>query len=143
MTRLVVGAVSFLHDLGALVTARLTGTSLTVVVISNDGGGIFSFLAQASTHDERIGLPANYERLFGTPHGIEIGPLVVAAGHRHLEVTGAGLAGALGAAIDTPGLTVLELRTDRTRNVELHRAAADAAQRALDRLPTAVAETPA
>lgn len=142
-TVLVVGDVSFLHDLGALVTARLTGVSLTVVVISNDGGGIFSFLAQASTHDDRIGLPANYERLFGTPHGIEIGPLVEAAGHRHLEVNGTGLAGALGAAIGTPGLAVLELRTDRTRNVELHRAAADAARRAVDRLPTAVTETPA
>ncbi len=44
---LVVGDVSFLHDLGALVTARITGVSLTVVLIANDGGGIFSFLPQA------------------------------------------------------------------------------------------------
>lgn len=131
---LVVGDVSFLHDLGALVTARLTGASLTVVVIANDGGGIFSFLPQATTHDDGVGLPANYERLFGTPHGIEIGPLVAAAGHRHVPVAPDGLAAALAEHLGTPGLTVLELRSDRARNVELHRAAAAAVQRTLGEL---------
>ncbi len=119
---LVVGDVSFLHDLGALVTARLTGTSLTVVVVQNDGGGIFSFLPQAATEDPGVGLPANYERLFGTPHGIDIGRLVEAAGHRHVAVDGRTLPDALAAAIGEPGLTVVELTTDRARNVELHRA---------------------
>jgi 2-succinyl-5-enolpyruvyl-6-hydroxy-3-cyclohexene-1-carboxylate synthase len=132
---LVVGDVSFLHDLGALVTARLTGASLTVVVVSNDGGGIFSFLPQAATIEPEVGLPANYERLFGTPHGIEIGPLVEAAGHRHVPVDHGSLAGALRDATTAGrGLTVLELRTDRTRNVELHRAAAAVVQEALARL---------
>jgi len=129
---LVVGDVSFLHDLGALVTARLTGVALTVVVIQNDGGGIFSFLPQAATVDPAVGLPANYERLFGTPHGIDIGPLVTAAGHRHLAVDGgAGLGSALAASLGQPGLQVIELRTDRARNVELHRAAAADVRRAL------------
>lgn len=133
---LVVGDVSFLHDLGALVTARLTGIPLTVVVIANDGGGIFSFLPQATTVDPAVGLPAAYERLFGTPHGVEIGPLVVAAGHRHVPVDHRTLCDELRAAVEArqPGLTVLELRTDRARNVELHRAAAAAVVNALGSL---------
>ena len=44
---LVVGDVSFLHDLNALVAARLHGLSATIVLVNNDGGGIFSFLPQA------------------------------------------------------------------------------------------------
>ena len=132
---LVVGDVSFLHDLGALVTARLTGASLTVIVVENDGGGIFSFLPQAATDDPAVGLPANYERLFGTPHGIAIGPLVEAAGHRHVAVDARSLADELRAAIGAPGLTVLELRTDRARNVELHRAATAAVAAILAEVP--------
>ena len=45
---LVVGDVSFLHDLNALVAAKLHGLSATIVLVNNDGGGIFSFLPQAS-----------------------------------------------------------------------------------------------
>jgi 2-succinyl-5-enolpyruvyl-6-hydroxy-3-cyclohexene-1-carboxylate synthase len=128
---LVVGDVSFLHDLGALVTARITGVSLTVVLIANDGGGIFSFLPQASTTAPDIGLPERYEQLFGTPHGIAAGPIVEAVGHRHRLVDHRSLAGALQESIGKPGLTVLELPTDRARNVELHRAAARVAAEAL------------
>ena len=46
---LVVGDLSFLHDLNALVAARLHGLSATIVLVNNDGGGIFSFLPQAAT----------------------------------------------------------------------------------------------
>ncbi|MFP5342532.1 MAG: 2-succinyl-5-enolpyruvyl-6-hydroxy-3-cyclohexene-1-carboxylic-acid synthase [Candidatus Limnocylindria bacterium] len=132
---LVVGDVSFLHDLGALVTARLLGVHLTVVVVHNDGGGIFSFLPQAATDAPGVGLPANYERLFGTPHGIAIGPLVEAAGHRHVPVDGASLRDALHDALTGEGLTVLELRTDRARNVGLHRTVAAAVRDTLEGLP--------
>ncbi len=128
---LVVGDVSFLHDLGALVTARITGVRLVVVLIANDGGGIFSFLPQAAADAPEIGLPERYEQLFGTPHGIAAGPIVEAVGHRHELVDERSLAGALAAAIRQPGLTVLELRTHRARNVELHRAAAAVAATAL------------
>ena len=131
---LVVGDVSFLHDLGALVTARLMGVSLTVVLVQNDGGGIFSFLPQAAADAPAVGLPEHYEKLFGTPHGIDAGPIVTALGHRHRLVGAGGLAQALVETVGTPGLTVLEVRTDRARNVELHRAAAAAVADALAEL---------
>ncbi|MEO5917970.1 MAG: 2-succinyl-5-enolpyruvyl-6-hydroxy-3-cyclohexene-1-carboxylic-acid synthase [Candidatus Limnocylindrales bacterium] len=128
---LVVGDISFLHDLGALVTARIADVSLTVVLIANDGGGIFSFLPQATATAPGVGLPERYERLFGTPHGIAVGPIVEAVGHRHRTVDERTLPGTLAASVGQPGLTVLELRTDRVRNVELHRAAAAAVAAAL------------
>jgi 2-succinyl-6-hydroxy-2,4-cyclohexadiene-1-carboxylate synthase len=77
---LVVGDVSFLHDLNALVAARLHDLSATIVLIDNDGGGIFSFLPQATTDAPEVGLPDHYEELFGTPHGIDVGPIATALG---------------------------------------------------------------
>ena len=130
---LVVGDVSFLHDLNALVAARLHDLTATIVLIDNDGGGIFSFLAQATTDLPEVGLPAHYEELFGTPHGLDLGPVVTALGAEHVAVGAAELRGALVDSIARPGVQVLHLRTDRTRNVELHRAAAAAVADALER----------
>jgi 2-succinyl-5-enolpyruvyl-6-hydroxy-3-cyclohexene-1-carboxylate synthase len=121
---LVVGDVSFLHDLNALVAARLHDLSATIVLIDNDGGGIFSFLPQATTEAPEVGLPEHYEELFGTPHGIDVGPIVAALGGEYVAVGPADLGAAIADSIDHPGVRVLAYRTDRARNVELHREAA-------------------
>jgi len=134
---LVVGDIAFLHDLNALVAARLHGLSATIVLVNNDGGGIFSFLPQAqpAAAVPGTGLPEHYEELFGTPHGIDVGPIVTALGGEHRLVTGAaGLDAAIHDSIGRPGVRVLELRTDRARNLELHRDLAATVRRALDTL---------
>lgn len=131
---LVVGDLSFLHDLNALVAARLHGLTATIVLVNNDGGGIFSFLPQATADMPGTGLPEAYEELFGTPHGVDFGPIVAALGGTHRTVTAADLHHALADALTATGVQVLELRTERRRNVELHRQAARAAGRALDAL---------
>ncbi len=130
---LVVGDVSFLHDLNALVAAKLHDLSATIVLVNNDGGGIFSFLpqAQADAAPAGSGLPEHYEELFGTPHGIDVAPIVDALGGEHRLVTHAGLREAVEDSIGRPGVRVLELRTDRERNVLLHRGVAAAVARAL------------
>jgi 2-succinyl-5-enolpyruvyl-6-hydroxy-3-cyclohexene-1-carboxylate synthase len=130
---LVVGDLAFLHDLNALVAARLHGLSLTTVLVSNDGGGIFSFLPQAQPGMPTAGsgLPEHYEELFGTPHGIDVGPAVAALGGEHRCLSHRELGPALRDSIGRPGVRVLELRTDRERNLGLHRAAAAAVQAAL------------
>jgi 2-succinyl-5-enolpyruvyl-6-hydroxy-3-cyclohexene-1-carboxylate synthase len=130
---LVVGDVALLHDLAGLIAARLHGLAATIVVIANDGGGIFSFLPQASAEVPGAGLPAHFEELFGTPHGIDLGPLVAALGAHHRVVGATDLRDALAGAIAAPpdGVRVLELRTERSRNVALHREAAAAVQAAL------------
>jgi 2-succinyl-5-enolpyruvyl-6-hydroxy-3-cyclohexene-1-carboxylate synthase len=129
---LVVGDLSFLHDLNALVAARLHGLSATIVLVDNDGGGIFSFLPQATTEAPDVGLPEHYETLFGTPHGIDVGPVVTALGGEYRSTGPAELRAALADSIDRPGVQVLALRTDRARNVELHREAAAAVAAAIE-----------
>ncbi len=133
-TALVIGDVALLHDLTALVAARLHGLSATIVAIANDGGGIFSFLPQATASVPAAGLPAHFEELFGTPHGIDLGPAVTALGAEHRRVGPAELRPSLEASLATPGIQVLELRTERARNVALHREAAAAVQAALAEL---------
>jgi 2-succinyl-5-enolpyruvyl-6-hydroxy-3-cyclohexene-1-carboxylate synthase len=128
---LVVGDLSFLHDLNALVAARLHGLSATIVLVNNDGGGIFSFLPQASADLPGAGLPERYEELFGTPHGIDLAPIVGALGGEHALVGPGDLHGAIGLSIARPGVQVLELRTGRARNVALHREVAAAVARAI------------
>jgi len=131
---LVIGDLALLHDLSGLAVARLHGLAATIVVVNNDGGGIFSFLPQATVARPDAGLPAHFEELFGTPHGIDLGPLVIALGAEHRAVAPGELRAALEASLGAPGVRVVEIRTDRARNVALHREAAAAVAAALDEL---------
>ena len=63
-TVLVLGDLSFFHDLNGLLAARLHQINLTIILINNDGGGIFSFLPQAA-------YPEHFDQLFGTPTGLD------------------------------------------------------------------------
>jgi 2-succinyl-5-enolpyruvyl-6-hydroxy-3-cyclohexene-1-carboxylate synthase len=110
-----VGDLACLHDIGALVTARRAGLSLTLVVVNNDGGGIFSFLPIAQH-------PAPFEALFGTPHGLGFEDAARWVGARYLRPeTPAALREAVRGG---QGLTLIEVKVPTTRagNVEAHRA---------------------
>ena len=62
----VIGDLAFLHDVSAL--ANPTKDNLTIIVVDNDGGGIFSTLGQRGSK--------GFETIFGTPHGIDISSVV-------------------------------------------------------------------
>jgi len=64
-TTLLLGDVSFLHDVGGLAVSRSTSAPLTVVVINNDGGRMFEQLPVATA--DRAGVPLE---LWTTPHGL-------------------------------------------------------------------------
>lgn len=132
----VVGDLSFLHDLNATVTVRAAGLRATIVVVDNDGGGIFSFLPQAGVDDPAVGLPAHFEELFGTPHGVDVLKVARALGAETEELVpgrvGAAVGRAVAASLERPAIRVLRLRSDRPRNVELHRRVAAAVERAVE-----------
>jgi 2-succinyl-5-enolpyruvyl-6-hydroxy-3-cyclohexene-1-carboxylate synthase len=112
-----VGDLAFLHDLNGLLIARRHQVPLTVVVVNNDGGGIFSFLPVA----ERV--PAEtFETLFGTPHGLDFEHAAALMGARYLAPTSPReLRVALREAVGH-GLSVVEVKVDRHANVPAHEA---------------------
>jgi 2-succinyl-5-enolpyruvyl-6-hydroxy-3-cyclohexene-1-carboxylate synthase len=120
------GDLSVLHDANGLLRSPTPGPDLVVVVVNNDGGGIFSFLPQAAN-------PDGFEALFGTPHGVDFRRLAAVhdAGYRRVAAA-AGLRDDVLAAAADGGVQLVEVRTDRAANVELHRRLADAATAALD-----------
>ncbi|HET7727614.1 MAG TPA: 2-succinyl-5-enolpyruvyl-6-hydroxy-3-cyclohexene-1-carboxylic-acid synthase [Candidatus Limnocylindrales bacterium] len=128
----VVGDLSFVHDMNALVAARLHRLDITVVVVDNDGGGIFSFLPQASADRPDAGLPEHYEELFGTPHGTDVLAVAAALGAQTADLEPGRIGEAIAASLARPGIRVLRLRTDRRRNVELHREITAAAVAAVE-----------
>ncbi len=95
------------------------------VIVNNDGGGIFSMLPQAR-------FPEHFERVFGTPHGRSFEGL---AGFHGLGYELVQEADRLGPAIEDAhrrqGINVVEVQTDRTENVDAHRAATSAVHDAL------------
>ncbi len=124
---LLIGDLSFLHDLNGLWAVNRHDLNLTVLLVNNDGGGIFHFLPQAELAADA------FEEWWGTPHGLDLGQAVALHGGHHVRLEGAsGWAGAIAAALGRPGLQVLELRTERVRNVELHRQVIGLATRALE-----------
>lgn len=108
---LLTGELALLHDLGGLLTARRHGIELTIVCLNNDGGGIFDFLPVAE-HADR----AAYEEQLATPHAVDLAQVAALAGLPHRT---AQTPTELQAAVEQPAL--VEVRTDRRRNVELHR----------------------
>jgi 2-succinyl-5-enolpyruvyl-6-hydroxy-3-cyclohexene-1-carboxylate synthase len=114
---LVIGDIALYHDMNGLLAAKLHKLNATIVVLNNDGGGIFSFLPQAAQ-------PAHFEQLFGTPHGLDFEPVAKLYGAQyHLADSIQSLRANLQAGINGSGLHIIEIRTDRARNVDLHRDA--------------------
>ncbi len=111
-TYLLIGDVAFLHDATALSSARRLGLSITIVLIDNDGGGIFHFLPQAD-------YPEHFEDLLATPHGADLKPVAEGLGATVVQpATVEDFMDHLG----TPnGVKVIYIKTDRTENVALHK----------------------
>ena len=122
-TALAIGDLSFLHDFTGLLGAQRTGANLTVLLLHNDGGAIFSYLPQH-------GLP-RFEELFGTPHGVDFAAgIAMLGGHHRRAASREELVAALGEALASPGVSVVELRSDREQSRILHEEVFAAAQAA-------------
>jgi 2-succinyl-5-enolpyruvyl-6-hydroxy-3-cyclohexene-1-carboxylate synthase len=112
---LLIGDVALAHDLGGLLAARRLGLALTIVLVNNDGGGIFHFLPVAGESDV-------FEEHVATPHGLGFADAARLYGCEYDRPRSpAALEEAVARAIaDGSGTTILEVRTDRVANRELH-----------------------
>ncbi|HUZ56573.1 MAG TPA: 2-succinyl-5-enolpyruvyl-6-hydroxy-3-cyclohexene-1-carboxylic-acid synthase [Streptosporangiaceae bacterium] len=121
------GDLALLHDApGLLIGPGEPRPDLCVIVVNNDGGGIFSTLEQAA-------FPGPFERVFGTPHGTGIAELAAAAGLPCRRIERAGDLPDVLAAAGAPGagVSLVEVRTDRTGQAALRQRLAGAAAAAL------------
>jgi 2-succinyl-5-enolpyruvyl-6-hydroxy-3-cyclohexene-1-carboxylate synthase len=120
------GDLCLLHDANGLLGAADRGVDATLVVLDNDGGGIFSFLPQAE-------LPEHFELLFGTPHGLDLTDLARLHGLGAERVDKASeVVPAVEAAIAAGGVRLVIVPSDRATNVDRHRAVWQAVERAVN-----------
>ena len=129
-----IGDLSLLHDApGLAIGPAEPRPDLCVVVVNNDGGGIFEGLEPARFKDASAGAdgPSVFERVFGTSHGASLEQLAAAFGVPYTLVERPGdLAKALAPAIGGTGPRIVEARTGRAASEDLRarmRAAAIAA----------------
>lgn len=126
-TGALLGDLAFLYDAAALLGAAERDEDLDVVVVDNDGGGIFNFLPQAASQP-----PERFERLWGVPHGSDLAAIARAYGASAEEVPDLrALTSAWSGAGAGKGLRILVARTDRAANVTVHRRLQAAVQAAV------------
>jgi 2-succinyl-5-enolpyruvyl-6-hydroxy-3-cyclohexene-1-carboxylate synthase len=116
---LILGDVSFYHDMNGLLASRLHNLNATIVVVNNGGAGIFSFLPQHS-------LPSKlFESLFGEPHDLDFsGVKTIYGGEFHRVASWRAFGEALLASLPAKGLKIIEfLALDRESNLLMHRRA--------------------
>jgi 2-succinyl-5-enolpyruvyl-6-hydroxy-3-cyclohexene-1-carboxylate synthase len=118
---LLIGDVALAHDIGGLLAASRLGLGLTIVLLNNDGGGIFHFLPVAGETDA-------FEEHVATPHGLDFANAAALYGCGFERVATVGeLRRAVDAGIAGNATTIIEVRTDREENLALHRRVAEAA----------------
>lgn len=122
---LIIGDLSFYHDVNSLLIAKRYDLPITILLINNNGGGIFSFLPQAKED-------AYFEHLFGTPLDIDFQHVITMyAGNYDLVTNERELTQALKKSYESRHFSVIEVQTNRTENVAWHR---DVWQNILQRL---------
>ncbi|WP_409302316.1 2-succinyl-5-enolpyruvyl-6-hydroxy-3-cyclohexene-1-carboxylic-acid synthase [Peribacillus sp. SCS-155] len=122
-TVLVIGDLSFFHDMNGLLAAKLQKQNITILLVNNDGGGIFSFLPQSSEQE-------HFETLFGTPHGLDFEHAVALYEGKYKRVASwEDFAASFKQSFNITGLKVIEIQTNREINVKKHRELWDSVSR--------------
>jgi len=117
-TAVLIGDVALVHDASSLLSLGSLDVDVRIVLVDNDGGGIFHHLPQASSVD-----PVVFERIYGTPHGVDLVALARAAGLPAETVVDRT---ELGKVSSGPGPRLMRVATDRSADVAAHRRAQEA-----------------
>jgi 2-succinyl-5-enolpyruvyl-6-hydroxy-3-cyclohexene-1-carboxylate synthase len=116
---LLIGDIALIHDLGGLAAAPRLGLKLTIVLLHNDGGGIFHFLPVSGEGED-------FTEHVATPHGLDFAhaAALFGCGYEVVEHVEA-FRTALRRALAADRTSIVAVRTDREANVALHRAVWD------------------
>jgi 2-succinyl-5-enolpyruvyl-6-hydroxy-3-cyclohexene-1-carboxylate synthase len=113
---LLIGDIALIHDIGGLLAAGRLGLKLTIVLLHNDGGGIFDFLPVSREGEAFV-------RHVATPHGLDFAHAAkLFALDYEVADTPDAFRAALQRALAAERTSVVAVRTDRGANVELHGA---------------------
>ncbi|SHM91659.1 2-succinyl-5-enolpyruvyl-6-hydroxy-3-cyclohexene-1-carboxylic-acid synthase [Gracilibacillus kekensis] len=113
---LLVGDISFLHSMNGLLLTKNYTFNLTIVLINNQGGGIFSFLPQAQAEN------VHYEMLFGTPQHISMEKVAALYDiSYHAVEDWKQYLDALNKSYKNGAVSLIEVQTIRKENVDWHR----------------------
>ncbi len=119
-TILFTGDIAFLHDLSGFSALRRLGTNLTIVIVDNNGGGIFSFLPVAETEG------VDFQKLFHTPHDLDIDTVAAIIDAKLFKPTNVEeFSIALNKSIKAGGVSVIHVIVDTKSNVALHKKASE------------------
>jgi len=112
----IVGDLSSLHDLNSLALLQRSIQPVIVVIINNDGGGIFSFLPIAKSTEI-------FDTYFGTPHGVNFShaAAMFELDYYHPQTADELIRDYHQALVDRRS-AIIEVTTDRSENLSLHQA---------------------
>jgi len=112
-TILITGDLAFFHDLNGLLIGKTHALNLVIILLNNDGGGIFQYLPQKGKK--------HFEYLFTTSHGMDfqaVQKLYRVVYHKtdsYIDFEQNFLD-----SIEKTGITIIEVNTDRERSQKLH-----------------------
>lgn len=109
---LLIGDLALYHDMNGLLMSKLNDIHMNIVLLNNNGGGIFSYLPQKEQ------APQHFERLFGTPTGLDFEQVAILYGFGYRQMTDLGAL----TYTDLPTMSshLIEIVTDRAENYEAH-----------------------
>ncbi|MFB6110869.1 MAG: 2-succinyl-5-enolpyruvyl-6-hydroxy-3-cyclohexene-1-carboxylic-acid synthase [Halodesulfurarchaeum sp.] len=101
----VTGDLAYFHDMNGLFALGRFGPEATIVLVNNDGGGIFHMLPISDVDPP-------FERQFETPHGLDFEPTEALYELEFEQVEPESIGAAVADSAGSPGTQVLEVRTD-------------------------------
>ncbi len=127
----VIGDLAALHDLNSLALLRHPEAKVILIIINNDGGGIFHFLPVAERTE-------HFEHYFGTPHGLAFASAAEQFGLKYARPGSMdSFTAAYEAACELPESSIIEVQTERESNRALHRELQEAVVAAIESHPKA------
>jgi 2-succinyl-5-enolpyruvyl-6-hydroxy-3-cyclohexene-1-carboxylate synthase len=124
-TVVVTGDLGFYHDMNGLLAIKRHRLPITIVVLNNDGGGIFSHLPQTE-------LGALFDEFFTTPHGLDFEAAAKLYGCEYSRVESANdFHSRVERSVGSGRASIIEVPLDRSTGVTLHRSILEDAARAI------------